>query len=118
MALLGTAMALVGTLIGVWSTLNELFGTEIIELSNATFNVYDRVFAFKRRRTFDVTLMENLLVGASSYWQGSAFLMSESRIQFDYRNRMVSIGGNVNEDEGFRIVERIRKQMTPEEIQR
>jgi hypothetical protein len=37
--------------------------------------------------------------------------MSDGRIQFDYRAAMVSIGGNVEEDEAFRIVEGIRAGM-------
>lgn len=41
--------------------------------------------------------------------------MSNGR-HFEYNNRMVSIGGTVDEDEAFDIMRRVRKQMTPEKI--
>lgn len=82
--------------------------------------VCDNLFGFNRTRTFAITMMENLRVGASRYWQGNTYVMSDGRIQFDYNSRMVSIGGNVAEAEAeaFRVVGSIRSQITPEKIGR
>jgi len=42
--------------------------------------------------------------------------MSEGRIQFDYEGSMVSIAGNVSDEEAFQIVDAIRRQRTPQNI--
>ena len=103
-------------LFGIFVLVNEIFGTEIIELNGSSLQVCDTVFGFRRRRNFDITLIQNLRMGASTYWQGNTYVMSEGRIQFDYEGSMVSIGGNVSEEEAFQIVDGIRRQRTPQNI--
>ena len=107
-------LATVGTL----GLIQEMCGTETIELDSSNLQVWDRILGIGRARTFDITLMQNVRIGASAYWQGSTYVMSSGRIQFDYEGKMLSIGGNVNEDEAFRIVDAIRAQRTPENIRR
>lgn len=109
-------IALFMTLSGIFVLLSEIFGTEIIELNGSSLHVCDSVLGFRRRRNFDITLMQNLRMGSSSYWQGNTYVMSEGRIQFDYEGSMVSIGGNVSEEEAFQIVDGIRRQRTPQNI--
>lgn len=117
-ALIGLAVTLFLVMGGLWILFNELFDIGLIELDGFELRVSDTVFGYKRIQHFDITLMQNLRVGASSYWQGSTYVMSEGRIQFEYNSKMTSIGGNVDEDEAFRIVDGIRRQLTPEKIGR
>ena len=104
------------TLFGIFVLVNEIFGTETIELNGSSLQVWDSVFGFRRRRNFDITLIQNLRMGSSTYWQGNTYVMSEGRIQFDYEGSMVSIGGNVSDEEAFKIVDSIRSQRTPQNI--
>ena len=78
--------------------------------------VSEITFGFKINRNFDVILMKNLIMGAADFWQGNTYVMSNGRIHFEYNGRMVSIGGTVDEDEALEIVDRIRKQVTPEKV--
>ena len=117
-ALIGLAVTLFLMMGGLWVLFKEFFDIGLIELDGFDLRVSDTVFGYKRIQHFDITLMQNVRVGASNYWQGSTYVMSEGRIQFEYNSKMTSIGGNVNEDEAFRIVEGIRRQLTPEKIGR
>jgi hypothetical protein len=108
-ALIGLAVTLFSAMGGMWVLFNELFGIGLIELDGFDLKVSDTVFGYKRIQHFDITLMQNVRVGASSYWQGNTYVMSEGRIQFEYNSKMISIGGNVDEGEAFRIVDGIRR---------
>ncbi len=116
--LLATFIAEALVLFGVLGLLGELYGSEVIELDEFLVNVSDRLFGFKRNRSFDVTLMQNLRVGSSSYWQGSTYVMSSGKIQFEYRSRTVIIGGEIGDEEACQIVDRIRNQVSVERIPR
>ena len=115
--ILGVGFALFGTVIGLLFLGDEIVGSQVIELDGSALKVCDTVLGIKRNRTFDITMMKYLRVGASAYWRGGTYVMSEGRIQFEYRNAMVSIGGNADEDEAFRIVEHIRSRIAPAKIQ-
>jgi len=115
-ALYGAFISLFLVVAGVLSLVSEVFGNEIIELNGYVLKVYELRFGFRTSRSFDITMIKNLRVGASSYWQGNTYVMANGRIQFDYDSRMRSIGGNVSDDEAFAIVNRIRAQITPEKI--
>jgi len=105
-----------GSAVSVFVLIGELFDKESIELDGFMLIVTEIVFGIKMTRRFDITLMKNITMGAANYWQGTTYVMSNGRIHFDYNNRMVSIGGTVDEDEAFDIMHRIRKQMMPEKI--
>jgi hypothetical protein len=102
--------------VSVFTLIGELFGKEGIELDGCMLIVTEIIFGFKITRRFDITLVKNLTVGAANYWQGTTYVMSNGGVHFEYRERMVSIGGTVDEDEAFAIVDGIRKQITPEKI--
>jgi len=116
--LIGLAATLFLAMGGMWVLFNEFFDIGLIELDGFDLRVSDTVFGYKRIQHFDITLMQNVRVGASSYWQGNTYVMSQGRIQFEYNSKMFSIGGNVDEGEAFRIVDGIRKQLTPEKIRK
>jgi hypothetical protein len=101
--------------IAVLTLIGELFGKEAIELDGFMLIVTEITFGFKFTRRFDVTLMKNLIMGAANYWQGDTYVMSNGRIHFEYNARMVSIGGTIDEGEAFKIIGRIRKQLTVED---
>jgi hypothetical protein len=61
-------------------------------------------------------MMKCLTVGAASYWRRGTYVMSSGRIQFEYKGRVVSIGGTIDEDEAFEIVHRIQRRITPQAI--
>lgn len=94
----------------------EIFGTEVIEWDGSVLRVSNRLFGCSRNREFDIGLMRNVRYGSSEYREGNTYVISDGRIQFDYRGKMISIGGNVNEDQAFAIVERIRNQQAQEQI--
>lgn len=114
----GTFVSLLLLAAGVFGLLTEVFGTEVIELEGFTLSVSDKVFGFDRLRTFEITLMKNVRFGSSTYWQGSTYVMSNGRIQFDYEGKTISIGGNASEDEVFAIMAGIRRQLTFENLPR
>ena len=115
---MGLAVTLFLAVGGMWALFNELFDVGLIELNGADLRVSNSVFGYKRIQHFDITLMQNLRVGASGYREGGTYVMSEGKIHFDYNSKMISIGGNVDEEEAFRIVDGIRKNLTPERIRR
>lgn len=94
----------------------EMFGTEVIEWDGSVLCVSDRLFGFSRNREFDIGLMRNVRFGSSTYRQGDTYVISQGRIQFDYGGKMISMGGNVGENEAFAIVERIRGQQMREKV--
>ncbi len=117
-ALFALVVALTLVISGGCGLFAEWFGKEFIELDNARLYVSDRIFGLGARRAFDISLMKDLRFGASEYWQGGTYVMSPGRIQFEYEGKMISIGGNVDEDEAFAIVQAIRNQLTTEKISR
>ena len=117
-ALFALAVTLIMVISGCRGLLVEWFAKEILELDNAHLYITDRVSGLGARRVFDITLMKNLRVGGSTYWRGGTYVMSDGRLQFDYEGKMISIGGNVDEDEAFAIVQAIRNQLTTEKISR
>jgi hypothetical protein len=112
----GVLVTVFGVICGVLLLASELWGTETIELDGSHLSVIDKIFVFTRTRIFDITLMKFLRLGASSYWQGSTHVMSEGRIQFEYQNAVVSMGGNITEEEAFGIVNRIHHQISAGQI--
>lgn len=75
---------------GIYGSLQELFGVEVIEWDGQLLRVQDKVSGFNRKREFDIDLMKNLRFGSSTYWQGNTYVMSSGRIQFEYRSKMVT----------------------------
>jgi len=103
--------------VSLFTLADELFGKGSIVLDGFMLTVTETTLGFKITRRFDITLMKNITIGASSYWQGSTYVMSEGCIHFEHEGRMVSIGGTIDQDEAFDVIGRIRKrQITPEKI--
>lgn len=102
----------------IFGSVVELFGRQAIELDGFMLTVAEITFGFTPKRRFDITLIQNLSVGSANFWQGNTYVMSDGRIHFEYKSRMVSIGGMIDENEAFDIVHRIRKQLTQEKIGR
>ncbi len=102
----------------IYGAAMELFGRELIELDGFMLTVAEITFGFTPKRRFDITLMRNLTVGSANFWQGDTYVMSDGRIHFEYKSRMVSVGGMIDENEAFDIVNRIRRQLAAEKIER